>query len=57
MKTLPMKICFKAAVAKNDGKKLATIMVLRIPSSGMWRRVDILLTDVSEESIASIFRI
>jgi hypothetical protein len=24
-------------------------------SSGMWRRVDILLTDVSEERIASIF--
>jgi hypothetical protein len=28
----------------------------RIPSSGMCRRVDILLTDVSEEYIASIFR-
>jgi hypothetical protein len=26
-----------------------------MPSSGMWRRVDILLTDVSEERIASIF--
>jgi hypothetical protein len=26
-------------------------------SSGMWNCVDILLTDVSEESIASIFRI
>jgi hypothetical protein len=26
-----------------------------MPSSGMWRRVDILLTDVSEERIASIY--
>jgi hypothetical protein len=26
-------------------------------SSGTWRRVDILLTDVSEERIASIFRV
>jgi hypothetical protein len=25
--------------------------------SGMWRRVDIALTDVSEERIASIFRV
>jgi hypothetical protein len=25
--------------------------------SGMWRRVDIVLTDVSEERIASIFRV
>jgi hypothetical protein len=29
----------------------------RMPSSGMWRRVDIVLTDVSEERIASIFRV
>jgi hypothetical protein len=29
----------------------------RIPSSGMWRRVGILLIDVSEERIASIFRV
>jgi hypothetical protein len=28
-----------------------------MPSSGMWRRVDILLTDVSEERIVSIFRV
>jgi hypothetical protein len=28
-----------------------------MPSSGMWRRVDIVLTDVSEERIASIFRL
>jgi hypothetical protein len=28
----------------------------RMPSSGMWRRVDLLWTDVSEERIASIFR-
>jgi hypothetical protein len=27
----------------------------RIPSSGMWRRLGILLTDVSEERIACIF--
>jgi hypothetical protein len=29
----------------------------RKQSSGMWRRVDIVLTDVSEERIASIFRV
>jgi hypothetical protein len=29
----------------------------RKQSSGMWRRVDLVLTDVSEERIASIFRI
>jgi hypothetical protein len=29
----------------------------RMPSSGMWRRVDMVQTDVSEEHIASIFRI
>jgi hypothetical protein len=28
----------------------------RIPSSGMWSRVDLVWTDVSEERIASIFR-
>jgi hypothetical protein len=28
-----------------------------MPSSGMWGRVAILLTDVSEERIASIFRV
>jgi hypothetical protein len=27
-----------------------------MPSSGLWRRVDIVLADVSEERIASIFR-
>jgi hypothetical protein len=27
----------------------------RMPSSGMWRRVDLVLTDVSEERITSIF--
>jgi hypothetical protein len=31
--------------------------VWRMPSSGMWRRVDISLTDVSEERIATIFKI
>jgi hypothetical protein len=29
----------------------------RKPSSGMWRHVEIVLTDVSEERIASIFRV
>jgi hypothetical protein len=29
----------------------------RVPSSGMWRRVDLVWTDVSEERIASIIRI
>jgi fibrillarin-like rRNA methylase len=28
-----------------------------MPSFGMWRRVDLVCADVSEESIASIFRI
>jgi hypothetical protein len=28
-----------------------------MPSSGMWRRVDLVWTDVSEERIASIFRV
>jgi predicted transcriptional regulator len=29
----------------------------RKQSSGMWRRVDVVLTDVSEERISSIFRV
>jgi hypothetical protein len=29
----------------------------RMPSYGMWRRVDLVWTDVSEEHIASIFRV
>jgi hypothetical protein len=29
----------------------------RMPSFGMWRRVDLVWTDVSEERIASIFRV
>jgi hypothetical protein len=29
----------------------------RIPSSGLWRHVDLAWTDVSEERIASIFRV
>jgi hypothetical protein len=29
----------------------------RMPSSGMWRRVDLVWTDISEERIASIFRV
>jgi hypothetical protein len=28
-----------------------------MPSSGIWRRVDLVWTDVSEERIASIFRV
>jgi hypothetical protein len=28
-----------------------------MPSSGMWRRVGLLSTDVSEERVASIFRV
>jgi hypothetical protein len=32
-------------------------VVRRLPSSGMWRRVDVVWTDVSEERIASIFRV
>jgi hypothetical protein len=29
----------------------------RMPSSGMWRRVDLVKTDVSKERVASIFRV
>jgi hypothetical protein len=28
-----------------------------MPSSGMWRRVDLVQTDISEERIASIFSV
>jgi hypothetical protein len=35
---------------KTDGKR-------RKPTSGIWRRVEIVFTDVSEERIASIFRV
>jgi hypothetical protein len=28
-----------------------------MPSSGMWRHVDLVCTDVSEERITSIFRV
>jgi hypothetical protein len=28
-----------------------------MPSLGMWRRVDLVRTDVSEERVASIFRV
>jgi hypothetical protein len=31
--------------------------IRRKQSSGMWHRVEVVLTDVSEESIASIFRV
>jgi hypothetical protein len=33
------------------------ILFWRMPSSGMWRRVDLVWTNVSEELIASIFRV
>jgi hypothetical protein len=33
------------------------IQIWRMPCTGMWRRVDLLWTDVSEECIASIFRV
>jgi hypothetical protein len=35
--------------------KIWTIGILKIPSSGMWRRTDLVWTDVSDERIASIF--
>jgi hypothetical protein len=28
-----------------------------VPSSGMWRRVDLVRTDTSKERVASIFRV
>jgi hypothetical protein len=31
--------------------------VSRMPSSGIWRRLDLVWTDISEEHIASIFRV
>jgi hypothetical protein len=33
------------------------VVTWRMPSSGMWRRVDLVWTDVSEEFTASIFRV
>jgi hypothetical protein len=38
-------------------KKKFNMRTLRKQSSGMWHRVDMVLTDVSEERIASIFRV
>jgi hypothetical protein len=32
-------------------------LMYRIPSCGMWSRVDLIRTDVSEENIASIIRV
>jgi hypothetical protein len=34
-----------------------TVVIMKKQSSGMWRRVDIVLIDVSEERIASIYRV
>jgi hypothetical protein len=42
------------------GTQLYLVDVLfnwRMPSSGMWSRVDLMLTDFSEERVASIFRL
>jgi hypothetical protein len=33
------------------------VNIRRMSSSGMWRRVDLAITDVSEERIASIFMV
>jgi hypothetical protein len=46
-------------ITENDGllEKVGTNLFLKKQSSGMWRRVDVVLTDVSEERIASIFRV
>jgi hypothetical protein len=38
-------------------KSKDNLRLCRKQSSGMWRRTDIVLTDVSEERIASIFRV
>jgi hypothetical protein len=40
-----------------DVKQNKFLYTGRKQSSGMWRRVDIVLTDVSDERIASIFRV
>jgi hypothetical protein len=37
--------------------RFSRLSLWRMPSSGMWRRVILVWTDVSEESIASIFRV
>jgi hypothetical protein len=37
--------------------KQTAISLRRKQSSGMWYRVDVVLADVSEERIASIFRV
>jgi hypothetical protein len=43
---------------KIQGRRIRiTIIIIRMPSSGMWRPVDLVGTDVSEERIASIFRV
>jgi hypothetical protein len=44
-------------VACRELGKPQTILSTWMPSSGMWRRVDLVWIDVSEESIASIFRV
>jgi hypothetical protein len=43
-------VCFTGV-----SEERSIIIIRRMPSSGMWSRVDILLTDVSEEHIAYIF--
>jgi hypothetical protein len=49
----------------SDGKYFSVFLLIsdklcrirRMPSSGMWRRVDLVWTDVSEERIAYIFKV
>jgi hypothetical protein len=38
-------------------KMWKSLFLRRVPSSGMWRRVDLVRTDVSEEHVAPIFRL
>jgi hypothetical protein len=35
--------------------RLSRLWLSRMPSSGMWRRVDLVWTEVSEERTASVF--
>jgi hypothetical protein len=52
---LPGCLCVYVSQFLNGWTNLYEIW--RMPSSGMWRRVDLVWTDVSEECIASIFKV
>jgi hypothetical protein len=55
------KIRTKTEIKSNkkiQGRRIRiTTIIRRMPSSGMWCPVDLVGTDISEERIASIFRL